>query len=131
MANINLFSDAFFIAVHALSVIKKSNVLLSCKEIALKLNVSYDHLSKILQKLEREEILFSKRGPKGGFFLNKEKLKVSLFDILEIVDGKARIYDCPFNKNNCQFDICIIDNFLKIKTDEIVKYLKKSLLEKL
>ncbi len=54
--------------------------------------------AKILQKLVKANIVKSIRGVKGGFILARELTDISLFDVIEAIQG-------PFSIN-----ICVIDN---------------------
>ena len=50
-------------------------------------NIPLEYLLKILQQLVRAQVLRSKRGPRGGFFLARPAEQISLLDIVEAVDG--------------------------------------------
>ncbi len=50
-------------------------------------NIPLEYLLKILQQLVRANVLRSKRGPRGGFFLAKPAENISLLEIIEAVDG--------------------------------------------
>jgi hypothetical protein len=52
----------------------------SAKEISEKYKISYDLLSKILQKLKKESILTSVQGTRGGYILSQKPEKLSLGD---------------------------------------------------
>ena len=49
--------------------------------------IPLEYLLKILQQLVRANVLRSKRGPRGGFFLAKPAEKITMLDIVEAVDG--------------------------------------------
>lgn len=55
--------------------------------IAKEYNIPLEYLLKILQQLVRANILRSKRGPRGGFFLARPAENISLLEIIEAVDG--------------------------------------------
>jgi Rrf2 family protein len=50
-------------------------------------NIPLEYLLKILQQLVRANVLRSKRGPRGGFFLAKPAENITLLEIIEAVDG--------------------------------------------
>ena len=50
-------------------------------------SIPLEYLLKILQQLVRANVLRSKRGPRGGFFLAREAENITLADIIEAVDG--------------------------------------------
>lgn len=50
-------------------------------------NIPLEYLLKILQQLVRANVLRSKRGPRGGFFLARPAESITLLEIIEAVDG--------------------------------------------
>ena len=59
--------------------------------LAQKISKAYDipleYLLKILQQLVKSDVLRSKRGPRGGFYLARPANEITLLDIIEAVDG--------------------------------------------
>lgn len=49
--------------------------------------ISVEYLLKILQQLVRADVLRSKRGPHGGFFLARPAEHITLLQLVEAVDG--------------------------------------------
>jgi Rrf2 family protein len=49
--------------------------------------IPLEYLLKILQQLVRANVLRSKRGPRGGFFLAKPTEEITIIEIIEAVDG--------------------------------------------
>ncbi|AQT69312.1 HTH-type transcriptional regulator IscR [Anaerohalosphaera lusitana] len=50
-------------------------------------DIPLEYLLKILQQLVRANVLRSKRGPRGGFFLARPAEEITLLQIIEAVDG--------------------------------------------
>lgn len=50
-------------------------------------NIPLEYLLKILQQLVRANVLRSKRGPRGGFFLSRTADNITLLEVIEAVDG--------------------------------------------
>ncbi len=50
-------------------------------------DIPLEYLLKILQQLVRANVLRSKRGPRGGFFLAHPAEEITLLQIVEAVDG--------------------------------------------
>ena len=50
-------------------------------------SIPLEYLLKILQQLVRANVLRSKRGPRGGFFLARDAESISMLEIIEAVDG--------------------------------------------
>ncbi len=102
-------SDAVNLAMHA-SAILASNPqgIVSAKELAARLNASEATLSKAMQRLVREGIVRSTRGPSGGFFLAREPETISLKEIVEAVDGRLRAPECLFGRQPCGRRACML-----------------------
>ena len=71
------------------------------KELTAKLDIPYHFLAKILQKLTRKGILFSLKGPTGGFRLADEPEKITLFQIVEVIDGNTLVTSCIMGFPEC------------------------------
>ena len=50
-------------------------------------DIPLEYLLKILQQLVRVNVLRSKRGPRGGFFLARKPEEITLLNIIEAVEG--------------------------------------------
>jgi len=119
-------SEAYLIAIHSLVLLAITNKPLSVKTIAKKLACSPHHLSKVLQKLVKYEILKSNRGPKGGFIFNIPPEKITLLRIYEILEGKLTTPVCPFNQSDCPFKICIFQETTLNTMLEFKNYLQNT-----
>jgi Rrf2 family transcriptional regulator, iron-sulfur cluster assembly transcription factor len=84
-----LFSRQCEYALQAVSflALQPSGKLTSIKELARKLNIPYHFLGKILQHLAQKNILASRKGNDGGFAVVKSGRKLTLYDIIESIDG--------------------------------------------
>ena len=72
------------------------------KEISEKLGISFHFLTKILQTLSQGGIIDSFKGPKGGVKLAKSPERISLLDIVYILDGKSLFEQCVLGLPGCQ-----------------------------
>ena len=61
--------------------------LVRAERVSKAYDIPLEYLLKILQQLVRGNILRSKRGPRGGFTLARPASKITMLQILEIVDG--------------------------------------------
>ena len=50
-------------------------------------NIPLEYLLKILQQMVKANVLRSKRGPRGGFFLARHAKDITILNIIEAVDG--------------------------------------------
>ena len=123
MSKIVTFSEAASIALHGIILIARADKNLNVQDIADKLGSSKHHVAKVMQRLVKEDFISSFRGPGGGFSLNKKSRKISFLKIYEAVEGKIKITPCPFEKEICEFDKCILSNITAKMTKDFKKYL--------
>jgi len=67
--------------------LRKEGERVSIKDLTKKLDIPYHFLAKILQDLSRKGLLASLKGPGGGFSLGVPATQITLFHIVEAVDG--------------------------------------------
>lgn len=80
---------------------RKDKEYLPAKEIAEDLKIPKEFISKILQSLVEFNIVGSKKGKNGGFFLAKNPNKIRLIDIVEAIDGLEVFSNCILGFPNC------------------------------
>jgi len=73
----------------------------SIKELTKNLNIPYHFLAKILQNLTRKGLLNSLKGPTGGFTLGMPAKDITLFHIVEAIDGVDFTRDCVLGFPEC------------------------------
>lgn len=71
------------------------------EEIAQKLNIPKEFVSKILQNLTSSGIVDSKKGKNGGFTLAKDANKIKLIDIVKAIDGLGIFDSCVLGFPKC------------------------------
>lgn len=71
------------------------------KQIAAEEEIPAHFLAKILQGLARDGFLRSSKGPRGGFRLNQPAEDISMYKIVEAVDGAARFERCIGGSPEC------------------------------
>ncbi len=81
-----------------------SKGIVSAKEIAEHLNISFEFLSKALQKLMKNGIIESKQGIKGGYVLSRPAELISLADIINAQSNEIRVVDCLTDDSDC---VCV------------------------
>ncbi|OGU14389.1 MAG: hypothetical protein A2X61_12920 [Ignavibacteria bacterium GWB2_35_12] len=77
------------------------NGYIPISEIAKELEIPPDFLAKILQKLTRKKLMNSLRGVKGGVKLGKPPGKISLYDIIQAIDGDNIFRKCFLGLEEC------------------------------
>jgi len=92
-------------------------------QIAATLLASESHLSKVLQRLVRADMVKSIRGPKGGFTIIKSSEKVTLQEIFELFEGPLTDTQCLLENTVCQGERCVLGDLLEKVNRETRTYL--------
>jgi Rrf2 family transcriptional regulator, iron-sulfur cluster assembly transcription factor len=71
------------------------------KQIASDLGLPTPFMAKILQQLAKHKILHSTKGPNGGFSLQKNPKKITLLEIVKIIDGEDIFTNCIIHDETC------------------------------
>ncbi len=81
--------------------LKKEGERISIKDLAKRLDIPYHFLGKILQGLTRKGFLTSVKGPHGGFALAMPAEEITLFQIVEAIDGAGFSQNCVMGFPDC------------------------------
>jgi Rrf2 family protein len=73
----------------------------SIKVLARRLKIPYHFLGKIMQDLAHKGLLISLKGPNGGFALGMRPTDITLFHIIEAVDGVEFTQNCVMGLPQC------------------------------
>lgn len=73
---------------------KNPGSLFSAKEMSEALNISYEFLSKTLQKLMKKGIIKSQQGYKGGYSLAGEAREITVADIMLALEANPALVQC-------------------------------------
>ena len=73
----------------------------SIRELAKKIQIPYHFLAKILQNLANKRLLVSQKGPTGGFALARPPKDITLFEIVEAIDGLGFAKNCVLGFPEC------------------------------
>lgn len=117
-------SEAATIALHSLAIIGNSEEKLNVNKLAEKTKFSKNHLAKILNILVKNRYLTSDRGPTGGFIMNIDASNVTLFEILEVIEGKIETFQCTITCKDCYFESCLFGDQPKKFSADFINYLK-------
>ena len=122
MTKVVSLSEAASIAIHSIILIAKVEKMINVNQIAEATGSSKHHVAKVVQRLVKENILSSIRGPQGGFFLKKDPADITLLEVFEAIEGKLEITDCPMDNPICPFEECIMGTVVKNMTVEFKNY---------
>jgi Rrf2 family protein len=64
------------------------------KDISERQQISPRYLEQIFQKLKKDKVLGSKRGPRGGYYLLKDPKEITLYDIITATEGPIELVFC-------------------------------------
>jgi Rrf2 family protein len=78
--------------------------LISARQLASDGHFSYQLGCKLLQKLHKAELVKSGMGPKGGFTLSKKPSKITLMEIIKVLQGGIRMNKCLPGGDGCEFE---------------------------
>ena len=81
--------------------LRPGNGMTSIREMTERLDIPYHFLAKILQHLSRNGLLNSLKGPTGGFSLGMAADEITLFHIVEAIDGVGFAQNCVLGFAEC------------------------------
>ncbi len=103
-------------AIRALSVLaRKDNAMMQIKSIAKEADVPHKFLETIMQDLKSKNIVNSKRGVFGGYFLSKPAGEIKVGDIVRYIDGPLAPIRCASVTAYEKCDDCVDEKTCSIK----------------
>ncbi|HZW77352.1 MAG TPA: Rrf2 family transcriptional regulator, partial [Flavobacteriaceae bacterium] len=102
-----------FIAAQSLND-KRPNIV----EIARAINSPEPFTAKICQQLARSGIILSRKGPNGGFFIEKDS-NLTLMDVVNAIDGNKVFFGCVLGLPECSAEhpCSVHEQYQYIRTD--------------
>ena len=94
MKNIIQISEAASLALHGMGLLAYNGRRMSIHEISDIIGASEAHLSKVFQRLVREDMVRSVRGPGGGFELTRLPENITLLEIYSAIEGTPSTDTC-------------------------------------
>lgn len=97
-------------------------------------NIPKKFLENILRDLKNAQFLTSRRGAKGGYRLNKDPEKVTLIEVIRLMDGPIALLPCVSIMYHQPCDTCttednctIRDVFIEVRDATLEIYRKTTL----
>jgi Rrf2 family protein len=96
------------------------------------------YLEQALQKLVRAKILTGVRGPRGGYNLARERRRISIGNIVQVIHNGSQIYDDLDDETGSELtqlvikpvwqnvEIDMMDQLNKISIDDLCQYAQKN-----
>ena len=123
MADMWQVSEAVSLAMHTMVFLaQEPERKASTKRIAEQFGFSHHHLAKIHQRLTRQQLLKTIRGPHGGVELAKKPHEISLLDIYETLEGPMSCATCTLEEPTCGRHHCIFGDLLVTVNTQIRDY---------
>lgn len=105
-------------------------------EIAREIEAPQPYTAKILQILAKHKLVDSAKGRGGGFFFGENQSKLTLYDVIHVLEGDACFYKCGFGLKSCNDNnpcplhdkyIVVRDGFFEIAKTETISALSDSI----
>lgn len=104
----------------------EANRKMDAKEISVISGVSIRFTLKILGKLTSSDLVESFRGAKGGYIAAKKPEDISVYDIIEVLEGGIKINGCFEDKTSCSTSKMVLCG-LRCKLEEVNLRIKEEL----
>lgn len=105
---------------------KYAGQLTSVKEICAAVNIPFDATSRVMQQMAHHNLLKVEHGSKGGYMLLKDPAKISLLEIIEIIDGPIEVVRCSQTESDCEFrPTCNVTSPLQSLNSRLANFYQK------
>jgi Rrf2 family protein len=119
------FSKSFGYALRGVlyvAMISEENRRVQVDEISKQLAVPKHFLAKIMNRVVKEGILDSTKGPYGGFSVNGDTLSSPLIRLLRITDGMEQFNSCVLQLRKCnKAHPCPLHFLMEQNRDDLLK----------
>lgn len=126
------FTDYAFRALIYLARNRENNLII--EDLAKELNISKDHLKKVINKLAKTEYIISTKGRNGGLKLGLEPKEINLGEVMKLTEENLNLVQCmnspelcPLMTNGCKLKGILSDSLFKF-IDEMKKYTLEDIL---
>ena len=105
---------------------QNQNGAVSLKDISVRQGISLSYLEQLFCKLKNKKVVISRRGPGGGYTLNRKSSDISLFQIITAVDENIDQTQCE-GSMNCLKDKPCTTHHVWTGLNKIIKDYMKSI----
>ncbi len=108
---------------------KHQDQLLTAREMSEQLGITYAYFIKVVSRIRQAGFIKSVQGSAGGYCLAKDAADITLYDIIEAMEGQIYINRCLDNDRCCSRfatnkQVCQVHNFLESLQDNLITALK-------
>lgn len=100
--------------------------VISAKEAATQLGITYSYFNKVAAKIKIEGFIESVQGPKGGYRLAKDASDITLYDIVNAMEGSICINRCLEEDGFCSgnvISVCPVHQIMGSIQSKIIEML--------
>jgi Rrf2 family protein len=120
-------SEANILSFHSMALIAAAGEKgISAHKISDLTDCSRNHLFKVLESLVRAKLLYSTRGPLGGYHLNKPSKDIMLMEVFEALNGKVIETEICIGRNRHEESFIFFDQLCQELTKRFLTYLKET-----
>lgn len=97
---------------------------ITIKCISERQNVSEYYLEQLFSSLRKADIITSTRGSQGGYVLSRPPEEITVYEIMNVLEGPVEISDCLEESSCSNIDCCatrILWAKIKESVDEVMK----------
>lgn len=81
---------------------KHQGDLTTAKEVADSYHAPFEAVARSLQIMAQRGLLRSEQGAQGGYMLSRDLRKVSMLELIEMMEGPTRIAKCLHDNDGCE-----------------------------
>ena len=120
-------SEANILSFHSIALIAAAGENgINASKISTLTNCSRNHLFKVLESLVKANLIYSTRGPRGGYFLNKPADTIYLLDVFEALNGKVNEDEICIGRNRKEASFIFFEQLCEKLTTKFLTYLKNT-----
>lgn len=101
--------------------------LTSAKEVSDAFHTPFDATARVMQQMAQKEkgLLRAEYGASGGYQINKDLAKISVHDLVEIIEGPTALVKCVSKDGGCEIqETCNIVSPLSQLNDRLIEFYK-------
>lgn len=113
-------------AIRTMVYLAAQSGITSVAEIGNKMGISENYLMKVLKALKDAGLVAGYQGKRGGYAISRKPEEVSLWDIVEVMEGTTKINRCLEMDNFCSrhgTHFCAIRKYYQQLQDQMEEYL--------